>query len=219
MSDTITKRLQAIYTTLFKVFGPQQWWPGDTDFEVMVGAVLTQNTAWSNVEKAIANLKRERLLTPRRLRAVPAKRLAALIRPSGYYNVKARRLSHLLAFIDHEYGGSLKRMFRDDAQTLRNKLLAVHGIGPETADSILLYAARKPLFVIDAYTKRIFSRHGLLAEHADYDAAQLLFMKRLPPDVQLYNEYHALIVRVGKEYCKKSVPRCSLCPLRVFLAG
>ena len=213
----IAKRLNSIYDALYRTFGPQHWWPGDTPFEVMVGAVLTQNTAWSNVEKAIVNLKRHRLMDPSRLHAVPTGRLASLIRPSGYFNIKARRLKHLLTFMLNDYHGSMKRMFRDDAHALRGKLLQVNGVGPETADSILLYAAERPFFVVDAYTKRIFSRHGLIAPDADYGTVQRLFMDNLPRDVRLYNEYHALIVKVGKELCRKGRPRCGGCPLEVLL--
>ena len=213
----IGKRLKSIYTALFKAFGPQHWWPGDTPFEMMVGAVLTQNTAWSNVEKAIANLKQERLLTPQRLKDVPPGKLASLIRPSGYYNIKAKRLSHLLAFIMNHHHGNLKKMLAGEPGELRKKLLQVNGIGPETADSIILYAAEKPVFVVDAYTRRIFSRHGLVLESAGYHEVQQIFMQHLPQDVRLYNEYHALIVRLGKDYCKKSKPRCAECPLRPFL--
>ena len=179
----------------------------------MIGAVLTQNTAWTNVERAIENLKQERLLTPARLANVPTRKLARLIRPSGYFNVKARRLKHVLAFLQDHASGSIRRLFSGDALELRGKLLRVHGIGPETADSILLYAGAKPFFVVDAYTKRIFSRHGLMGPDADYERVQRLFMDNLPKDTQLYNEYHALIVRIGKERCKKTRPLCKECPL------
>jgi len=220
MSDNDTgKQLKAIYKALYKAFGPQHWWPGDTPFEMMVGAVLTQNTAWSNVEKAIANLKHERLLTPRRLKDVLHGKLASLIRPSGYYNIKAKRLGHLVSFITNHYNGNLKKLFATDVDTLRRDLLHVNGIGPETADSIILYAAEKPVFVVDAYTKRIFSRHGFVPENVAYHEAQKVFIDHLPLNVRMYNEYHALIVRLGKDYCKKSKPRCADCPLRPFLAG
>jgi endonuclease-3 related protein len=218
MSDrTLSKRLIVIYKTLYEAYGPQHWWPGDTPFEVMVGAVLTQNTAWANVEKAIANLKRGRLLTVSRLNDTPGRRLASLIRPSGYFNIKARRLKSLTAFVVGRYRGNLKRMFADEPRKLREGLLGVNGIGPETADSILLYAANRPYFVVDAYTKRVFSRHGFVSEKAVYHQVQRLFMENLRADALLYNEYHALIVRVGKERCKKSRPLCSGCPLEKFL--
>jgi len=210
----IGKKLKAIYRALYRAYGPQHWWPGDTPFEVMVGAVLTQNTAWTNVEKAMANLKRERLLTPARMFDTEPKKLASLIRQCGYFNIKTKRLRHLLSFIHTCYSGSLKRMFSADPELLRRQLLEVNGIGPETADAILLYAGEKPFFVVDAYTKRIFSRQGLIAGNADYHDLQGLFMDNLPHDARFYNEYHALIVRIGKEHCKKTKPRCSGCPLR-----
>jgi len=211
------KQLMAMYRALFKAYGPQHWWPGESPFEVIVGAVLTQNTAWINVEKAISNLKRERLLSSARLRDVAPRRLAQLIRPSGYFNIKADRLAHLMAFLTGRYGGNLARMLRDDPGELRKGLLLVNGIGPETADSIILYAAGKPVFVVDAYTKRIFSRHGLVTEGARYDDVQQLFMGSLPGDAGLFNEYHALLVMVGKRHCKKSAPQCTGCPLEPFL--
>lgn len=214
---TITNKLTSIYAALYKAYGPQHWWPGETAFEVMAGAVLTQNTAWSNVEKAIANIRDRGLLAPSRLAAVPRRRLAALIRPSGYFNVKAQRLHNLVAFLMDHHQGSVKRMFRRDPVALRRELLAVNGIGPETADSILLYAGNKPLFVVDAYTKRVFSRHGIVSREASYDQVQRLFMDSLPRDARLYNEYHALIVRLGKERCKKGRPRCEGCPLEALL--
>jgi endonuclease-3 related protein len=212
------KQLMAMYRALFKAYGPQHWWPGDTPFEVMVGAVLTQNTAWINVEQAIKNLKRERLLSLVRLRGVAPRRLAMLIRPSGYFNIKAVRLAHLMTFLTDRYGRSLARMKRDDPGELRRGLLLVKGIGPETADSIILYAAGKPVFVVDAYTKRIFSRHGLVSDRAGYDDVQQLFMGSLPGDAGLFNEYHALLVKVGKMHCKKSLPQCHGCPLEPYLS-
>jgi len=209
----IRKRLQSIYNVLFRSYGPQHWWPGDTPFEVLVGAVLTQNTSWTNVEKAIFNLKRERVMTFSRLFNVPPGKLALLIRPSGYFNIKTKRMRNLLMFIHNHYSGSLARMFSADPTRLRDQLLGVTGIGPETADSILLYAGEKPFFVVDAYTKRVFSRQGLIADNADYRAVQGLFMKNLTPTAIFYNEYHALIVRIGKEHCKKVKPLCSDCPI------
>lgn len=213
----ITMRLLSIYNALYRAYGPQHWWPGETPFEVMVGAVLTQNTAWSNVEKAIANLKKHRLLTPSRMSSLTLGRLATLIRPSGYYNVKAKHLQNLLVFIQDHYRGSIKKLCAEDGAVLRQKLLNVSGIGEETADSILLYAAGKPFFVVDAYTRRILSRHGLITQDADYLQMQRLFMEAIPADLLLYNEYHALIVKLGKELCRKSRPLCSGCPLERFL--
>jgi endonuclease-3 related protein len=215
-----------IYEKLYAAFGPQGWWPAGTPFEVVVGAILTQNTAWSNVAKAIGNLKRGRCLTFGAMKKIPEKKLAALIRPAGYFNVKARRLKNFIRFLDKKYGGDLSRMRYRDAPVLRQELLGVNGIGRETADSILLYALRKPVFVIDAYTKRMLSRHGLkCAPGMDYDAVQRRFMEALPQDLApcapsalcaVFNEYHALIVRLGKDYCKKTKPKCVSCPLVAF---
>ncbi len=205
-------RLGSIYEKLFAFFGPRNWWPAEEPFEVMVGAVLTQNTAWTNVEKAISGLKREGLLSAHSLYAVPIDLLAFHIRPAGYYNVKARRLKNLVSFFMHEYDGGLDEMFAEDMETLRHKLLAVKGIGPETADSILLYAGQKPTFVVDAYTKRSMSRHLLVSEDVGYDDLREFFMDRLPHDVTLFNEFHALFVELGKTFCKTR-PRCQYCPL------
>jgi len=210
--DLSVNELLAIYHTLLSIFGEQGWWPADTPFEVMVGAVLTQNTSWRNVERAIENLKGEGVLTPQGLRGIDGARLAQLIRPAGYYNVKAKRLKSLIAFLDTEYEGDLTRMFSEPLERLREKILAVKGIGPETADSILLYAGGKPIFVIDAYTRRILSRHALITDGASYGDIQDLFMRRLPSDVSLYKEYHALLVRLAKTFCK-TTPHCVECPL------
>jgi len=209
--------LHHIYTALFDHFGPQQWWPGETPLEVLVGAVLTQNTNWANVSRAIGNLKEENLLSFAALDSLSDAVLAEKIRPSGYFNLKARRLKNLLALISREEpAGDLDLFFAQETATLREKLLSAKGIGPETADSILLYAGRKPVFVVDAYTYRMLTRHGLIGEETDYAEMQELFMAALPADAALFNEYHALIVRLGKEYCKKSRPRCQQCPLRHF---
>jgi endonuclease-3 related protein len=210
------KQLMAMYRALYKAYGPQHWWPGDTPFEVMVGAVLTQNTAWINVEKAIKNLKREHLLSLARLRKVAPRRLAGLIQPSGYYNVKAERLINLMTFLYDRYKGSIARMLQDDPGELRKGLLLVNGIGPETADCIILYAAGMPAFVVDAYTKRILSRHGLVSERAGYDDIQQFVARNLTNNAGLFNEYHALLVQVGKMHCKKVAPRCTGCPLECF---
>ncbi|MBI3078475.1 MAG: endonuclease III domain-containing protein [Deltaproteobacteria bacterium] len=204
--------LHAVYACLYGFFGARSWWPAETPFEVIVGAILTQNTAWSNVEKAIARLKAAGVLTPRALHRLPLERLARLIVPAGYFRVKARRLKHFLTFLFQEYRGQLARMFAEPLPAARQKLLGVNGIGPETADSILLYAAGKPIFVVDAYTRRIFARHGLIARDASYEEIQQRFMRELRPDASLYNEYHALIVQTGKEFCRRA-PRCEECPL------
>lgn len=215
-SDERRKQLIAMYRALFNAYGPQHWWPGDSPVEMMVGAVLTQNTAWVNVEKAMVNLKREGPLTVARLRRLPPRKLAALIRPSGYYNIKARRLAHLLDFLAGRYAGSPARMLRDDPAELRRGLLSVNGIGPETADAIMLYAAGHPVFVVDTYTRRIFGRHGHVTGDDGYSDIQRLFLDNLPHDARLFNEYHALIVRLAKEQCRKREPRCRGCPLEAF---
>ncbi len=204
-----------IYNRLYAAFGPQHWWPADSPFEMIVGAILTQNTAWSNVEKALMPLKAQSLLTPQALYDISETQLAHLIRPCGFFNIKAKRLKSFVLFLFDQYDGSLTRMFQENHALLRQKLLAVHGMGPETVDSILLYAGGIPYFVIDAYTKRIFSRHGLMEETVSYATAQAFFMNRLPPDSKIYNEYHALIVKTAKLFCKTK-PDCEHCPLEVL---
>lgn len=205
--------LTKIYQTLYRAYGPQHWWPGETPFEVMVGAMLTQNTSWKNVEKAIAALKGKGVLHPEGIHQLRESTLASLIRSSGYYRIKARRLKAFVTFLLSEYQGDLEKMKKEELTTLREKLLHVNGIGPETADSILLYALQKPIFVVDAYTRRILSRHRIVSEKASYDDIQTLFMNHLPRDQKLYNEYHALLVHLGKNVCKKK-PECDLCPIR-----
>ncbi|MEK6564123.1 MAG: endonuclease III domain-containing protein [Candidatus Omnitrophota bacterium] len=206
--------IENIYQKLYRHFGPQAWWPGETCFEVIVGAILTQNTNWQNVSKAIANLKKAKVLSPKKLYSLPQSKLAQLIRPSGYFNIKAKRLKEFLNFLFNNYGGSLKKMFGRPLEDLRKEILSVKGIGPETADSILLYAGGLPVFVVDAYTKRIFSRQKLLSEEADYHTVQKIFVENLKRDIRLYNEYHALIVRLGKDFCKKTKPKCEICPIK-----
>ena len=208
----IHNKLSVIYKKLYRAFGPQHWWPGETPFEVAVGAILTQNTNWGNVEKAIANLKNDRKLNAAALHGLPVGRLATLIRPAGYFNIKAKRLKHFMDFLVREYGGSMAKMKKEEVAVIREKLLDVNGIGPETADSIILYALEKPVFVIDAYTKRVLSRHNILDHDSSYDKFQQLFHRNLGKDVQLFNEYHALIVRVAKEHCRTK-PVCAGCPL------
>jgi endonuclease-3 related protein len=205
--------LKRIFLRLYSVFGPQHWWPADSGFEVMIGAILTQNTNWANVEKAILALKEKKNLNPKRLLKIPTRKLAGLIKSAGYYNLKAARLKNFLRFFFNCYSADIERMGAQDLVTLRRQLLAVKGIGPETADSILLYALKKPVFVIDAYTKRIFSRHRLLAEDVTYEQAQDIFMRNLKSDAVLFNEYHALLVKLGKDYCRKQNPKCEICPL------
>ena len=206
--------LVVIYRKLYARFGPQRWWPAETPFEVMVGAILTQNTNWGNVEKAIRNIKENKALTLSGLRGLSPAMMASLIRPAGYYNIKARRLKNFIDFFVKEYQGNIRRTLSVDTRLLREQLLSVNGIGPETADSILLYALGRPVFVVDAYTKRILSRHGMAGPNDDYASVQNLFMRNLEPNARLFNEYHALLVRVGKEFCLKNKPRCEECPLK-----
>ena len=205
-------KLYNIYNILYKVYGPRNWWPADTPFEVIVGAILTQNTSWNNVEKAIANLKANNGLTPGKLKKMSKNKLASLIKPCGYYNIKATRLKHFIEYLVKNYGGSLKKFFSNSTPNIREKLLAINGIGPETADSILLYAANRPAFVVDAYTKRILEKQGLIKSNATYEQIQRLFEDNLPKSSRLFNEYHALIVQHGKEVCRKR-PICSACVL------
>lgn len=212
--EDTTRRLMELFDTLLKRYGPLHWWPADTPFEVCVGAILTQNTNWLNVEKAIINLKREGLLSVDALFDIDQERLAELIRPSGFFNVKSARLKGFVAWLLERHG-SLDAMFSVEWPRLREELIAVKGIGPETCDSILLYAGGKPSFVVDAYTRRLLSRLGLAREDDDYHRVRALFMDRLPPDVQLFNEYHALMVEQCKRHCRKT-PACDGCPLQSF---
>ena len=207
-----TKQIYPIYLKLYNHYGPQFWWPGESPLEVIVGAVLTQNTAWRNVEKAIRNIKLKKLLSIKKLTRLPVAELAQLIKPSGFYNIKAQRLHNLLSFLTQNYQGSLAKMNNIPTEQLRNNLLSVNGIGFETADSILLYAFSKPAFVVDAYTRRIFSRHQFFPYATEYSAIQNLFTDNLPKRTKIYNEYHSLIVRLAKEHCKKT-PNCSECLL------
>ncbi|MCS7305194.1 MAG: endonuclease III domain-containing protein [Thermoguttaceae bacterium] len=208
--------LQEVYDRLYAAYGPQHWWPAQTPFEVIVGAVLVQNTNWKNVERAIGNLREAGLLEPRRLAKVPLPELEELIRPAGYYRIKARRLRNLLELIVRRYGGLLERMFSRPLDALREELLGVPGIGPETADSILLYAGGFPTFVVDTYTHRVLARHGWIGFDADYYQIKDFFESQLEANVQLFNEYHALLVRVGKLHCRRQ-PKCSGCPLEQML--
>ena len=212
--EGVTRRnvFEEVYERLFEARGHQHWWPGETPFEVAVGAVLTQNTAWKNVEKAISNLKKASCLSPDALSAMPIEQLAMLIKPAGYYNIKAKRLKALLDFLFLKAGGDVSSLSSMPLAELRQSLLSVSGIGRETADSIILYAVGKPIFVVDAYTRRIFSRLGLLNESMDYDEIRALFESNLKPDVELFKDYHAQIVIHGKEQCRKK-PACEGCPL------
>jgi endonuclease-3 related protein len=206
--------LMVIYNRLYALLGPSHWWPGETPLEIMVGAILTQNTAWSNVERAIGRLKEEGALSASLLHQMDEALLAEWIRPAGYYRIKAGRLKNFFDFFFREYGGNLGRMKSQALEVLRPQLLEVKGIGPETADSILLYGLGMPTFVVDAYTHRIFSRHQLIEEDIGYDDLRSFFMDHLPLDPGLYNEYHALLVRLGKGFCKKKNPRCEACPIK-----
>jgi endonuclease III related protein len=207
------KNLQLIYHRLFDHYGPQYWWPAEEPFEVIVGAILTQSTAWGNVEKAINNLKKRRVLNPITIRELPIEELASLIYPSGYYNAKARKLKAFVERLSEGYDNSLQKLFDLDIAQLRSELLSIYGIGQETADSIILYAAQKPIFVIDAYTHRIMDRLGLHAGKTSYAALQSLFMGNLPQEEKIFNEYHALLVRLGKEACRRQ-PFCHDCCLQ-----
>jgi endonuclease III related protein len=217
--DVPTRRapdLSRIFERLFARWGPQDWWPGETRPEIVIGAVLTQNTAWTNVERALDQLRAAGALDFRRIHRMEMPSLAQLIRSSGYFNQKARRLKSLAAFLEAQYGGSLERWLALPTDRLRRELLDRTGIGPETADSILLYAANRPVFVIDAYTRRALARHGWMRPRAPYEEAAAFFTSRLPGDAKLFNEFHALFVRLGKEHCRGK-PLCNGCPLQPFL--
>ena len=204
--------IQESYDTLFARWGAQHWWPARTRLEMMLGAILTQNTAWSNVEKAISNLRKSNALNFQTLETASKEQLAGWIRPAGYFNQKAGYIKGMVGTIREKHDGSLNKLFALDTPALRRELLSWKGIGPETADSILLYAAKRPVFVVDAYTLRFLSRHGWCRRNAPYDSVAKLFTDNLPRDVQLFNEYHALIVRLGKEHCNAK-PKCEGCPL------
>jgi endonuclease-3 related protein len=235
------------YTALLRRWGPQNWWPAQSRFEVIVGAFLTQNTAWGNVEKAIRNLRRAGVLTVKGIREVPLQELEQLVRSSGYFRQKAVRLKNFIAYLDSRHGGLLGKMFAQPTEILRAELLGLNGVGPETADSILLYAGGHDVFVVDAYTRRILERHGIVGKNAGYDDIRLLIQnaiassapellhvkqpgtkprhpvsrisaRRLLPRAQHYNEFHALIVRTGNEFCRKR-PNCEGCPLKKFLTA
>jgi len=215
-----SQTLQSIYRRLHRFFGPQHWWPAKARsdetrrLEIAVGAILTQNTAWSNAARAIDALKSKDLMHASRLNALSAQQLAPLIRSSGYFNQKAKKLKGFIGFLCSRYAGKMKKMQGRGVLALREELLGLSGIGPETADSILLYALDKPVFVVDAYTRRVLARHSLIPWEASYDQIQALFIKDLPARVSLYNEYHALFVAVGKELCRKRKPLCGRCPLK-----
>ncbi|MFA5423013.1 MAG: endonuclease III domain-containing protein [Phycisphaerae bacterium] len=206
------EQLDEIYKLLFERFGPQHWWPGDNQFEIIIGAILTQNTSWTNVEKAINNLKTADALSADALYKMDIDSLAALIKPAGYFNVKAKRLKNFLAWLFEDYDGKLENVEQLSTQRLREELLNIKGVGNETADSILLYAFERPIFVVDAYTARVAIRHGLIGTGCDYEQLQQTFQSNLIDDVKTFNEFHALLVKVGNEYCKPKA-RCEGCPL------
>ncbi len=212
--STTGEALHNIYRELYSHFGPQGWWPGDTADEICIGAILTQNTNWQNVAKAIARLKQAELLDLRAVSRIPVEILADLIRPAGYYNIKARRLLNFTDALFNSFPEGLPQLFSLEMDQAREFLLSVKGIGPETADSILLYAGSFPTFVVDAYTVRVLSRHDFVDETITYEEARALFMEHLPHDTSLFNEYHALFVALGKNYCKKRLPSCDRCPLK-----
>ena len=241
VKDSRSSAVRSYYRVLLRTWGVQDWWPARTRFEVIVGAYLTQNTAWVNVERALANLRRTGVLTLEGIRHVPLRRLQQLVRPSGYFRQKAARLKLFVAHLDMHYGGSLQRMFARPTGELRAELLALHGVGPETADSILLYAGGHPAFVVDAYTQRVLQRHGIVSRRPRYEETRALIEAALreeppphaardrearrhkfvvrgaPAAARVYNEYHALFVQVGKRHCLKAEARCSGCPLERFL--
>ncbi len=211
-NQSISQALLSIYHQLMRRYGPQHWWPAHEPFEVIVGAILTQSAAWGNVEKAISNLKAAKALSPEALRRLSLSKLATLIHPCGYYNAKALKLKSFAQWLGEYYNDNLSQLFANNIEHLRQQLLSIHGIGQETADSIILYAAHKPIFVIDAYTRRIINRLGLAPNSHSYTAYQTLFMENLPSDVRLFNEYHALLVCLAKNVCRNH-PLCQQCCL------
>ena len=209
--------LRQYYLTLIKSFGPQGWWPAKTRLEIIVGAILTQNTNWRNATLALKNLRKARLLTWRGLRQASLVDLESCVRPAGFYRQKARAIYGFAGWLDRTFGGSLDALFSLPPDDSRRQLLALKGIGPETADAILLYAGGNPVFVADAYTRRVLVRHQLLRAGASYESAQQFLHRHLPPDAALFNEFHALLVEVAKRYCRRAVAHCEACPLRGFL--
>ncbi len=217
-NQSIGKKLQDIYRRLLAHYGPQHWWPAEEPFEVIVGAILTQSAAWGNVEKAIANLREADALSSKALRSLSTPKLAKLVRPCGYYNAKALKLKSFAYWLGNHHDDDLDSLFASSVEDLRQKLLSINGIGQETADSIILYAAGKPIFVVDAYTRRIISRLGLAPAKNSYADYQALFMGNLPPDAALFNEYHALLVCLGKKVChpRPLCPQCCISELCQF---
>ncbi|WP_207263463.1 endonuclease III domain-containing protein [Desulfovibrio sp. Huiquan2017] len=214
---SLSGTLMDMYGAMLAVLGSSRWWPGETPFEIAIGAILTQNTNWKNVEKALSNLKDASVLDAEVLHGLPLSALAELIRPAGYYNIKAKRIHNFLQFLKDEAEFDLLSLKNRNLAELRPQVLSINGIGPETGDCILLYALDFPTFVVDTYTARLMGRHGLAWEDIDYHGLQAIFMDALPADVALYNEYHALIVRVGANWCRKKAGLCDDCPLQPFL--
>lgn len=209
--------LDEYYNSLFAAFGPQHWWPANSQFEIILGAILTQNTSWNNVESALTKLREAKLLSPEAIEKVPLRRLERLIRSSGYYRQKARKLKAFCEFLRREYRGSLKRMFETPTIILRERLLEIFGIGPETADSILLYAGDHPVFPVDAYTKRLLLRHGWIDEKTKYEDIRWMFERQFSGDTRRFNEFHALIVATGKKFCRVQQPLCGECSLGQYV--
>lgn len=215
-TKSVPDNLLKFFNKLLFFFGQQHWWPAETEFEVIIGAILTQNTAWANVEKAISALKEKSMLTPDKLRAMSQDEIASYIKPSGYFNQKSKKIKIFLDFFHQSFSSDMEKMRNCDSQQLRESLLNLFGIGRETADSILLYALGKPYFVVDAYTRRIFSRHNFITESENYESIRSFFEQNLERNTYLYEEFHALIVKTGSLYCKKK-PLCDICPLKEFL--
>ncbi len=214
--NSFSAGIKKIYDILYTAYGPQDWWPGDSRLEIIIGAILTQAVSWKNVEKAIGNLKNNGLLDINGLDQIEQDQLAQLIKPSGYYNMKAKKLKSFIRFLKEDYNASLDNLAKGKPDNKREELLEIYGIGPETADSILLYAFNKPVFVIDTYTKRIFSRIGYIKANISYQKLQAKIENNLKTDKKLYNEYHALLVKHAKEHCLKSSPLCKGCPINNF---
>lgn len=208
----VSNRIRDFYNALYSRYGPQDWWPAESELECILGTILTQNTSWKNVEKAFENLKSRGLISVDKLDSISTEKLALLIRPSGYFNQKAVKIKTFISYVKKAYNGELGKMLDEDTDRLREKLLSIKGIGPETADSILLYALKRPVFVIDTYTSRVLSRHSMVSMETSYQEMQELLMNSVPNDVQVFNEYHALFVKVGKEHCKRKA-LCKGCPL------
>ncbi len=215
-TDPEVSPLMKIYDLMSAYFGPRGWWPGDSNFEICVGAILTQSVSWKNTAKAISNLKNAGLLDLKAMHCCPQAEIEKCIVPAMYFRTKARKLKAFVSHVMGKYNGDLSRMLARDGPELREELLAIYGIGPETADSMILYAAGKRVFVVDAYTRRIFSRLGFYQDNISYTQMQEFFMHRLPPEVPLYNEFHALIVGIGNRFCSSRRPKCQECPLREF---